>query len=660
MNSSRQHLAAGTIIGDRYSIVKLIGQGGMALVYLANDQQGGGSVAVKVMKSDLSHDQEFIKRFDTEARAASSLDHPNIVKVLDYGQDGDLRYIVQELVEGPTLKDLIQERGALPWATAVPLAIQIGLALEHAHKRGVVHRDIKPHNILITRDMAAKVTDFGIARAVNANTITLTSGMTLGSVHYFSPEQARGSIVSEKSDIYSLGIMLYEMITGQVPFDGETSVAIAIKHLQEMPPLPSTINAAIPTGLDSIIVKCIQKSPDNRYSDARELVDELDAFMVDPKGIYGVLTSTGDRDGSTTAIGLKRPDPNYGKLREIERTINDRRRSRQRDLAIVFGIVLLSLVFLVSIGVWAYQKISEGFTPPTDSEFTIENYIGQDVADVEQELKDAKIKYKITFQPSDVEVGVIIDQDPPGPTVIKVAGTTILNIFVSAGQETITLENYSSKTYEAAKNAAESLGFVVNRKDEPSNDFKVGTVIKTDPPAGTEVIYGSTITLVVCSGATTSIVPDLTGMLVQEVETLFGNIHLTIGTRTNMHVDPVTGLPAEVPLAQQVVIKQSIAPNTEVKYATLVNISYGTAQDLYNYQNPTPTPEPTPEPTPTTVETTVETTAAPTAAPTPVETTTGTTTDPGLVEPTKKNGNDSIVGPVLLTVLPPDMISLQS
>jgi len=599
MNSSRHQLAAGTVIGERYSIVRLIGSGGMAQVYLANDQQGGGSVAVKVMKSDLSQDREFIKRFDTEARAASSLDHPNIVKVLNYGQDGDLRYIVQELVEGPTLKDLIQEKGALPWPTAVPLAIQIALALEHAHKRGVVHRDIKPHNILITRDMTAKVTDFGIARAVNANTITLTSGMTLGSVHYFSPEQARGSIVGEKSDIYSLGIMLYEMLTGQVPFDGETSVAIAIKHLQEMPPLPSTIKPGIPSGLDNIVVKCIQKSPDSRYTDARSLVDELDAFMVDPDGIYGVLTNLTDREGSTTAIGLKRPDPNYGKLREIEKTINDRRRSRQRDTAIVIGIILLSLVFLVSVGVWVFQKFSEGFTTPTDSEFTIENYIGQDIADVEELLNDADVKHKVSYKASDIAVGVIIEQDPPGGTVIKIGGTTVLNLIVSAGEKTITIEDYSGKTYEAAKTALENLGFKVGRKEEPADNFKVGTVIRSEPASGTEVIYGSNVILVVCSGATTSVVPNLEGKLVTEVETLFGNIHLTLGTRTNIHVDLATGLPADVPLDKQVILTQSIPAGTEVKFATIINITYGDNQDFIYFKNPTPTPEPSPTPTPT-------------------------------------------------------------
>ena len=631
MISNRQHLAAGTLIGDQYRIVKLIGQGGMARVYLATDQQNGGSVAIKIMKAELSNDQEFIKRFDTEARAASSLDHPNIVKVLDHGQDGELRYIVQELVEGQTLKALIDHRGPLPWTVAVPLTIQIGLALEHAHRHGVVHRDIKPHNILLTEDMVAKVTDFGIARAVNTNTITLTSGITLGSVHYFSPEQARGSIVSEKSDIYSLGVMLYEMVTGQVPFDGETSVAIAIKHLQEMPPLPSAINQNIPPGLDNIIQKCIQKSPDNRYNDVRQLVDELDAFMIDPDGIYGVLTNSYDGEAGTSAIGLKRFDPNYGKIRDIEKAIISRRRSRQRDVVIVVAIVLLSLVFLTSIGVWAYQKLSAGIARPTSKEITIDNYIGRNIAVVEPLLKEADIPYKIIRQPSDTVVrNIIIDLSPPAGTTIKLGGTTTLNVYVSAGQEKYTLDNYSGWTYEKAKATIESLnlGFIVLRSLEPSDDFKIGTIIKTIPEQGAEIQYGDTITLVVCGGKATAVVPDLVGKPLREVRELFANeLHLVVGTLTNMHVDPVTGEPVEVAEKDRIIIKQGVPPGTEVMYQTAIPLTYGTLEDYRYFLNPTPTPTPEPSPTPTPEPTpTPDPTPTPEPSPTPEPTPTPTPT----------------------------------
>ena len=638
MNSNRQQVAAGTQIGGRYDIIRPIGQGGMANVYLASDSQTGGNVAIKIMRDDLSHDQEFIKRFDTEARAASSLDHPNIVKVLGYGQDGELRYIVQEYVEGSTLKDLIQQRGVLDWTLAVPLAIQIGLALEHAHKRGVVHRDIKPHNILITRDMVAKVTDFGIARAVNSNTITLTSGVTFGSVHYFSPEQARGSLVGEKSDIYSLGIMLYEMVTGQVPFDGETSVAVAIKHLQEMPPFPSTIQPGIPAGLDRIILKCIQKSPDNRYPDARALVDELDAFMVEPDGVYGLVANPLDRSGNTTALGLKRPEPNYGKLKEIERTINERRRSRQRDIAIVVSIILLSMAFLTAIGVWGWTKIQASLqTQQTEAEFTVGNYIGQEWADVEPVLKKAGVKYKMEYKTSGtVAKGIIINQDPGEKMVIK-AGVSTLYIYVSGGQDLITIRNYTGQSYAKAKTELEqTYGFKVSLSYEFSSDFEKGMVIRTDPAAGEGLPKGGEIILVVSDGKGTIPMPNLVGLPYLTAKQTLETAGLVLGPPVSMFVDPATGQPAVIPEDQRVIIWQSVAVGVETPIQTMVILKYGTQLDYYQYLNPTPTPSPTPLPTPsptpspspaatTTTPTTTPTTTG-TATPTTAPTTTGPTT----------------------------------
>ncbi len=597
MNSNRQQVPAGTLIGGRYNIIRPIGQGGMALVYLAGDQLTGGSVAVKIMKDDLTHDQEFIKRFDTEAKAASSLDHANIVKVLGYGQDGELRYIVQEYVEGSTLKDLIQERGALDWTLAVPLAIQIGLALEHAHRRGVVHRDIKPHNILITPDMVAKVTDFGIARAVNSNTITLTSGVTFGSVHYFSPEQARGSLVGEKSDIYSLGIMLYEMVTGRVPFDGDTSVAVAIKHLQEMPPLPSAIRPGIPKSLDNIIMKCIQKSPDNRYQDARELVDELDAFMVEPEGVYGVVANAIDRDGNTTAIGLKRPEPNYGKLREIEKTINDRRRSRQRDMAIVVSIILLSLVFLTAIGVWGWQKIQAGLQNQPDEEFKVENYIGQEWTAVEPVLIKAGVKYKMDFREDDsVAEGIVIDQNPGAGIMIKPGGST-LSIFVSGGRELITIPDYAGDSYTKAETEL-SQNFVVQKQYDYS-EFEKGKVIRTIPAAGKGAPKGSTVTLVISDGLWTVTMPNLVGMTFAAAKEELVKQNLVLGPATSMSLDPVTQLPVEVAEELRYVIKQSQPAGTEIAARSVIGLTYGTQLDYNQFINPTPTPLPSPSPTPT-------------------------------------------------------------
>ncbi len=593
MKSEKHQVPEGRILNDRYGLIRSIGQGGMAEVYLAEDHENNNrQVAVKILRDDLSHDQEFVKRFATEARAASSLDHPNIVKVLDYGQDDQIRYIVQEYVEGQTLKELIETEGPLNWQIAVPLAIQIGLALEHAHRRGIVHRDIKPHNILITADRIAKVTDFGIARAANSSTITLTSGVTFGSVHYFSPEQARGSLVAEKSDIYSLGIMLYEMVTGQVPFDGETSVAIAIKHLQEMPQLPSAVRPDIPENLDNIIVKCIQKSPDNRYQDARALVDELDAFMVDPQGIYGVLAGAGTSQGSTTAIGLKRPDPNYGKLQDIEHAIVSRRRSRNRDIAIVISIVLISLVFLGAIGSWAWDRIKDNFEQtPSETIFEVGDYQGMDLDEVLTILSDADIEYQLEYREDTIAEGIIIDQYPAPGIRIKPGGTSMI-LYVSGGQNLITIPDYTNETQTLAQTELEqTYGFRVTVRYEYS-DFAKGHVIKTVPSANTSAPRGSDIILFVSEGLPTVDVPDFVGRPFIEVRDELINLGLIMGPLTNLSVNLETGEPVEVPENQRVIIAQNPKAGETARPQQVISFTYGTAQDYEYFLNPTPTPIP--------------------------------------------------------------------
>lgn len=248
----------GKIIGNRYEIIEKIGNGGMATVYRAKDMTLKRNVAVKVLKDEFTTDEEFIKRFNIEAQSAASLTHPNIVSIYDVGNEESIYYIVMELVQGKTLKQIIDEDGVLPWKWSLNIAIQIASALETAHKNNIVHRDIKPHNIIITEDGIAKVTDFGIAKAVSNSTIT-AFGTTIGSVHYFSPEHARGGFTDAKSDLYSLGVVMYEMLTGRVPFDADTPVSIALKHMQEKPVEPIKLNPAIPYSVNKIILKAMQK-----------------------------------------------------------------------------------------------------------------------------------------------------------------------------------------------------------------------------------------------------------------------------------------------------------------------------------------------------------------------------------------------------------------
>ena len=290
----------GKIIGNRYEILEEVGNGGMATVYKAKDHVLNRYVAVKVLKDEYTTDSDFIKRFNTEAQSAASLSHANIVSIYDVGheEENNLYYIVMELVKGKTLKEIIKKDGTLSWKWAVNIAIQIASALEVAHKNGIIHRDIKPHNIIITEDGVAKVTDFGIAKAVSNSTMT-AFGTTIGSVHYFSPEQAKGGITDAKSDLYSLGVVMYEMLTGKVPFDADTPVSIALKHMQEEAIEPIEINPEIPTAVNQIVIKAMKKDPIERYQSATEMIRDLTQSLKDPDGDFVIIEN---KDGEYTRV----------------------------------------------------------------------------------------------------------------------------------------------------------------------------------------------------------------------------------------------------------------------------------------------------------------------------------------------------------------------
>ena len=271
----------GRLLGNRYQLIERIGGGGMAIVYKAKCLLLNRYVAIKILRSEFTDDEEFVKRFRVEAQAAASLNHPNIVSIYDVGKQDDSQYIVMEFIDGITLKEYITQKGILPWREAIDIAVQICSALEQAHKNHIVHRDIKPHNIMITNEGIAKVTDFGIARAVTSATITMV-GSTIGSVHYFSPEQARGSFTDEKSDLYSLGVTIYEMVTGRVPFDGESPVAVALKHIQEKAERPIDVNPSLPKGINDLILKAMKKDQNLRYQTASDMLNDLKRTLNNP------------------------------------------------------------------------------------------------------------------------------------------------------------------------------------------------------------------------------------------------------------------------------------------------------------------------------------------------------------------------------------------
>ncbi|MCQ2531435.1 MAG: Stk1 family PASTA domain-containing Ser/Thr kinase [Saccharofermentans sp.] len=581
----------GLLLAGKYRIIQLIGKGGMANVYLASDVNTGVKVAIKILKPELSSDEEFIRRFDTEARAVSSLNHSNIVKVFGVGHEGNYRYIVQEYVEGITVKELINQNGHLDWRVAVPIVIQVGMALEYAHNNGIVHRDIKPQNILISRDRIAKITDFGIARATSGNTITMTSGGALGTVHYFSPEQARGGNVGPGSDIYSVGVMLYEMVTGRVPFDGESNVAVAVKHLQEKPPVASLCVPGIPNGLDSIIIKCMQKTPELRYMSMRQMVTELDALMVDPNGVYGVINAVPQTYQPVEPQNVNfRQDPNYDKIGELEKSAESRRRSRLRDNILLVLIIVCIVGVLVALGalvVNSVGKATNGGQVGTEV-YTIEDYTGKSQDEVVQILEKNGIKYKIETEivEDETKVGTVIDQSiKEGVTIKSGSDVHTLVITVGVAPDSVPLADYAGLNYQDAFTALNALGYNVSLLAEVSEDVEPNIVIRTQPEALSMVSPGDSVVIVYAREPESSVIPPYTNTTTLEEyrKTLEEN---------GLSISMVDGAPEvkALPESQQYVIVTDPPSGTSLPRRSFIKVIVGTYEDAQRGGTPTPTP----------------------------------------------------------------------
>ena len=515
-------LKTGMIIAERYEIVSKIGTGGMADVYKAMDHKLNRFVAVKVLKPEFREDATFVKKFRSEAQAAAGLTHPNIVNVFDVGDDEGVYYIVMELIEGITLKEYISKKGKLSVKEATSIAIQVSMGLEAAHSHGIVHRDVKPQNIIISTDGKVKVTDFGIARAASSNTI---SSNVMGSVHYSSPEQVRGGYSDEKSDIYSLGITLYEMVTGRVPFDGDTTVAIAIKHLQEEMVPPSVYSPDLPYSLEQIIMKCTQKSVDRRYNKMEDVIEDLKHSLIDPQGDFVKLTSV-DTDAKTVVISDEelgeikhtpkqtlKPDietlekelneTNYDDDDDFEyddkeesskgsRKNRDRERSREREererrikkqkrgvsvagsiIALIIGAAVLIAVILVvgkAAGLIGGKAESSGqqeqqaqVTQAVDADddmVSVPDLRGKTETEAQELCASVNIgmSYK-GEEASTQEKGKISSQDPVAGT--KVAKNSTVNYYLSKGSESITLTDMFGQNGASAQETLESQGLTV-------------------------------------------------------------------------------------------------------------------------------------------------------------------------------------------------------
>ena len=488
----------GKLLGGRYEIVEKIGNGGMATVYKAVDKVLKRNVAVKILRDEFTTDEEFIKRFEVEAQSAARLTHPNIVSIYDVGVEDSLHYIVMELIQGKTLKEIIvEERGPLPWKWSVNVAIQIASALETAHKNNIIHRDIKPHNIIITEDGIAKVTDFGIAKAVSNSTIT-AFGTTIGSVHYFSPEHARGGFTDAKSDLYSLGVVMYEMVTGRVPFDADTPVSVALKHMQEEPEEPIELNKHVPTAVNKIIMKALQKDTTLRYQSASEMLVDLRKSLKNPDGDF-VEENEYDPTAKTQRLSTK--------MYENFRDNPDDKKKKKKDnkfvafikkhkaLSIIVGLILL---FALSLG--GTLLVLNITNPP---EVAMPNVVGLSREEAQKQIEDANLVFEVSSEEynKDVEAGHVISQDPSymeGYNSVK-EGSTV-SVVISKGQETTTVPKVVGMEQEEAIKALEEANLKAEVVEETSRRVEEGIVISQETEADSEAYAGDTVKIHVSIG----------------------------------------------------------------------------------------------------------------------------------------------------------------
>lgn len=560
----------GKILGNRYEIIEKVGNGGMATVYRAEDKILKRNVAVKVLKDEFTTDEEFIKRFEIEAQSAARLTHPNIVSIYDVGSENNLYYIVMELIRGKTLKEIImEERGPLPWKWSINVAIQIASALEMAHRNNIIHRDIKPHNIIITEDGIAKVTDFGIAKAVSNSTIT-AFGTTIGSVHYFSPEHARGGYTDAKSDLYSLGVVMYEMVTGRVPFDADTPVSVALKHMQEEPQEPIEINPNLPSAVNRIIMKALKKDTTLRYQNATDMLADLRRALKNPNGDF-----VEERDYDLTARTQKINTDLYGNINDEEENKNKKSKKekglkgfikKHKMISTIIGLILL---FSLSLGgTLAYLNITN------PAEVAIPNLVGMSKEEAEKTLKDSKLLFEVEKEEYNKEVpeGYIISQDPIYIANYNVKEGSTVKVVISKGQEKTTVPNVKGKEKEEAIQAIENANLKAEIIEETSKTVQAGYVVSQEVEPDTEAYAGDTIKIHVSIGTGIKQV-NVISVIGQDEATAKNNL-TELGLKVNVTYEEDTSKD------NGVVLKQSLENGKTVDEGTTITITVNKKDEI--------------------------------------------------------------------------------
>lgn len=589
----------GIVLGERYEVLSKIGAGGMADVYKGKDTMLNRYVAIKVLKKEYRENKDFVRKFRSEAQAAAGLLNPNIVNVYDVGEDRGLYYMVMELVEGITLKEYIQKKGKLSTKEAISIAIQMCTGIEAAHKHNIIHRDIKPQNIIISKEGKVKVTDFGIARAVDSNTV---SSNAMGSVHYVSPEQARGGYCDAKSDIYSVGITMYEMITGRVPFDGDSTVSVAMKHLQENITPPSQYAPDMSKALEKIILKCTQKSPERRYESTTLLIQDLKRALVDPSGAF-VEIERPKNLGETVMFteedmgSLKRGHSSYdedddyedddydeddyeddgyeddeedgnvrsGKRKGKSDEVNPHMNKMMKILTIVAAAVVILIIALVAgkaAGIFRFGG-SSGIESSSDSaNIEVPQLVGETQAVANEMCEKKNLVMKVVSQKqSDKPVGTVLEQSIKAGE--KVKKQTVIEVVICSGAEEVEVPNVSGNTQDEAWKILKDKGFTdYEVQMEYSDEYDNGEVIKTTPAAGETTTVDTKIVLVVSKGAEKAEVPNLVGKTVSEAQKALSNKGLTDGGSTEEYSNTV---------AEGKIISQNVKAGKKVDGGTSVS-----------------------------------------------------------------------------------------
>ncbi|MDR6124227.1 serine/threonine protein kinase [Bacillus sp. SLBN-46] len=559
----------GKRLSGRYKILDMVGGGGMANVYLAHDMILDRDVAVKMLRLDFANDEEFIRRFRREAQSATSLAHPNIVSIYDVGEENDLYYIVMEYVDGQTLKQYIQQNSPLKVEDAIGIMRQLTSAISHAHQNHIIHRDIKPHNILIDHDGNVKVTDFGIAMALSATSITQTNSV-LGSVHYLSPEQARGGMANGKSDIYSLGIVMFELLTGRLPFSGESAVSIALKHLQSETPSVRRWNSNIPQSVENIVLKATAKDPFHRYNSVEEMEEDLRTALDTERGNEAKFVIPIDNDATKAIPVITNDKP----LKNLDETLvhsnekplpgpkDDLKEGSGKKKRKKWPVILISTFLVLAIlGLLAITFLP-GLLSPKDVKIPDVSGMELDEAISKLKLSGLEVDKKIEIEDEDVEKGKVVKTNPESGTTVK--ENSKINLYISTGKEKFELSDYVGRQYEDVIRLLDNYNFKDIKKIEKHDDSEPGTIISQNPSGGEKVVPEETeLEFEVSKGPEKIVLKDLTQYNLKGAQDYASLVGLTLDASQEKYDDTI---PAGM------VISQSPEPGTELKKGDKVTV----------------------------------------------------------------------------------------